>query len=119
MLVICHPGSCEGVFRRRAARWSKERRSAARLVTEARKARDPARQALRPVREELAVRIGRECPRRKRGPRPKTAAVERREARTPDRKGVQRRLASAFGIPRKDAMGASQAPSAFRRFAPL
>src|SRR5262249_35089211 len=60
--------------------------------------RDPARQALRPACEELAARIGRECPRRKRGPRPKTAAVERREARTPDRKGVPRRLASAFGV---------------------
>ena len=106
-----------GVFRRRAAGWSEDRRSAVRLVTGARKARDPARQALRPVCEELAARIGRECPRWKRGPRPKIAAVERREARTPDRKGVQRRLASAFGAPRKRTIGclaSTRAVSALR-----
>ena len=56
---------------------------------------DPARQALRPGCEELAERIGRKCPRWKRGPRPKIATEERREARRPDRKGRQ---------------GASQAP---------
>ena len=82
-------------------RWSEDRRPAARLVTGAReaisasyarlrRAMDPARQALRPVCEELAVRIGRECPRWKRGPRPKIAAVERREASAPDRKGAQK-----------------------------
>src|SRR5262249_23092701 len=38
------------------------------------------RQALRPGCEELAARIRRKCRRRKRGPRPKIATVERREA---------------------------------------
>src|SRR5215475_5742820 len=52
-----------------------------RLVTaQPREARDPARQALRPGCEELALRIRRKCRRRKRGPRPKIATVERREA---------------------------------------
>src|SRR5215475_7478267 len=52
-----------------------------RLVTvEPREARDPARQALRPGCEELAAQIRRKCRRRKRGPRPKIATVERREA---------------------------------------
>src|SRR5882672_11311987 len=37
----------------------------------------PARQALRPGCEELAARIRRKCRRRKRGPRPKIATVER------------------------------------------
>src|SRR5262245_27169536 len=45
-----------------------------------REARDPARQALRPGCAELALRIRRKCRRRKRGPRPKIATVERREA---------------------------------------
>ena len=44
--------------------------------------------------------------------------MERREARTPDRKGVQRRLASAFGALRTRTMGASQAPAPSRRSAP-
>src|SRR5216683_6071262 len=48
-----------------------------------REARDPARQALRPGREELAARIRRQCRRRKRGPGPKIVTVERREARVP------------------------------------
>src|SRR4030095_10480071 len=39
-----------------------------------------ARQALRPGCEELAARFRRKCRRRKRGPRPKIATVERREA---------------------------------------
>src|SRR5215475_12642196 len=61
-------GAGSGVLRRR-------------LVTvEPREARDPARQALRPGCEELALRIRRKCRRRKRGPRPKIATVERREA---------------------------------------
>src|SRR5262245_22297345 len=51
---------------------------------QAREARGPARQALRPGCEELAVRIGRKCPRWKRGPRPKIATVERREASVPE-----------------------------------
>ena len=44
----------------------------------------PARQALRPGCEELAARIRRKCRRRKRGPRPKIATVERREASVPE-----------------------------------
>jgi hypothetical protein len=103
--VIEHLGSVRGVFRRRAVGRSRERRSAVRLVTGSRKARDPARQALRPGCEELAGRIGRECPRRKRGPRPKIAAVERREARMPRSQGAcSRRLASAFDAPRSSAL---------------
>jgi hypothetical protein len=72
-----------------------------------REVRDPARQALRPGREELAERSRRKCRRRKRGPRPKIATVERRETRrfplltlprTRGRqgKGDARRLASAW-----------------------
>src|SRR6266545_7174397 len=57
---------------------------------QAREARDPARQALRPGCEELAERtLRRQCRRRKRGPRPKIATVERREACVPDRKGTR------------------------------
>ena len=58
-----------------------------------REARDPARQALRPGCEELAARIRKANARRCRtagaegdgsaAPRPKTAAVERREASVP------------------------------------
>ena len=43
----------------------------------------PARQALRPGREELAARIRRKCRRWKRGTWPKIATVERRKARVP------------------------------------
>src|SRR6266849_3216101 len=49
----------------------------------AREARDPARRALRPGCEELAARIRRKWRRWKRGPGPKIATVERREARVP------------------------------------
>src|SRR5215470_2201926 len=69
-----------------------------------REARDPARQALRPGCEELATRIRKATARRCRtagaegdgsaAPRPKTAAVERREA----------------SVPRHGTQGASQAP---------
>src|SRR3954447_19807412 len=52
-------------------------------------ARDTARQARRPGCEELAARIRRQCRRWKRGPRPKTATVERREASVP-RHGTRR-----------------------------
>src|SRR5204863_881472 len=48
-----------------------------------REVRDPAHQALRPGCEELAARIRRKCRRWKRGPRPKIATVERREASVP------------------------------------
>ncbi len=75
----------------------------------AREARDPARQALRPGCEELAGRtLRRQCRRRKRGPRPKIATVERREACVPwcfkrkgratPRKRGWSRLASATGL---------------------
>src|SRR5262249_10019306 len=59
-----------------------------------REVRDPARQALRPGCEELAERSRRQCRRRKRGPRPKIATVERRETRRPALWDA-RRLASA------------------------
>src|SRR3954451_21647363 len=52
-------------------------------------ARDTARQALGPGCEELAARIRRQCRRWKRGPRPKIATVERREASGP-RHGTRR-----------------------------
>ena len=59
-----------------------------------REARDPARQALRPGCEELALRI-RVMPETEARPRePKTATVERREA----------------SVPRHGTQGASQAP---------
>jgi len=62
----------------------------------------PARQALRPGREELAARIRRQCRRWKRGTWPKTATVERREAR----------------VPRHGTQGASQAPGTPRHGVP-
>src|SRR3954447_1586739 len=55
----------------------------------AREVRDTARQARRPGCEELAARIRRQCRRWKRGPRPKIATVERREASVP-RHGTRR-----------------------------
>src|SRR5262245_26732752 len=70
-----------GRLRRRAAGGAGSGVLRRRLVTaQPREARDPARQALRPGCEELAERIRRKCRRRKRGPRPKIATVERREA---------------------------------------
>src|SRR3954471_11815205 len=60
-----------------------------RLVTAGSGARDTARQARRPGCEELAAWIRRQCRRWKRGPRPKTATVERREASVP-RHGTRR-----------------------------
>src|SRR5262245_44830500 len=54
-----------------------------------REARDPARQALRPGCEELAVnRSGANAGERSAAPEPKTATVERREASVP-RHGTQ------------------------------
>src|ERR1700716_4046072 len=64
-------GARSGVLRRSARNRS------------SREARGPARQALRPGCEELAVRLRRKCRRWKRGPRPKIVTVERREARLP------------------------------------
>src|SRR5262249_37174434 len=90
-----------------------------RVYARLRRATDPARQALPPVCEELAARIGRKCPRRKRGPRPKIAAVERREPRTPDRKGVQRRLASALACLASTPWVPRKHPAPSRRSAPL
>ena len=46
------------------------------------------------------------------------AAVERREARRPDRKG-RKTLRKRLDVPRKHFPGASQAPRVFRRSAPL
>src|SRR5262247_2023354 len=72
-VVRRHPegGAGSGVLRQAACnRWPRE-------------ARDPARQALRPGCEELAARIRKKCRRWKRGPRPKIATVERREASAP------------------------------------
>src|SRR5215475_5327099 len=68
----------------------------------AREVRDPARRALRPGCEELAARIRRKCRRWKRGPRPKIATVERREASVPPLRGA----------PRLDRRGGSRLASA-------
>src|SRR5215468_10009673 len=62
-----------------------------------REARDPARQALRPGCEELAVRCRRKCRKRKRGPRPKIATVERREARLPAPQARLRASVTRYG----------------------
>src|SRR5947207_14094881 len=53
-----------------------------------REARDPARRALRPGREELAMTDPEAIPVREAGPEPKIATVERREAGVP-RMGTQ------------------------------
>src|SRR4030088_1048571 len=66
----------------------------------AKAARDTARQALRPGCEELAARIRRQCGRWKRGPRPKIATVERREASVP-RHGTLRASPARMVAPRK------------------
>src|SRR5882757_10235876 len=50
--------------------------------------------------EELAARIRRQCRRWKRGPRPKTATVERREASVP-RHGTRRASPARMVAPRK------------------
>src|SRR6202158_767602 len=82
-----------GVPRRRLVTAASEGRSAfTRVVT---RYGDPARQALRPGCEELAARIRRKCRRWKRGPRPKIATVERREARVPPTLRDAGRFASA------------------------
>src|SRR5262245_3657010 len=85
ILGLCHvsyiPAHLRGRLRRRAEGGAGSGVLRRRLVTvEPREARDPARQALRPGCEELALRTRRKCRRRKRGPRPKIATVERREA---------------------------------------
>src|SRR5262245_22724269 len=81
MLRIAYPRSSEGpspeTCRRRSGEW---RPAAAARNRRPREVRDPARQALRPGCEELAARIRKKCRRWKRGPRPKIATVERREA---------------------------------------
>src|SRR5262245_49540600 len=81
MLRIAYPRSSEGpspeTCRRRSGEW---RPAAAARNRRPREVRDPARQALRPGCEELAARIRKKGRRWKRGPRPKIATVERREA---------------------------------------
>src|SRR5262245_61114979 len=78
-----------------------------------REARDPARQALRPGCEELAALIRRKCRRRKRGPRPKIATVERREASASRRTRAAPR--QAWSVARRNAR--QQKYCAFRRSA--
>src|SRR5262245_22108813 len=84
MLRIAYPRSSEGpspeTCRRRSGGW---RPAAAARNRRPREVRDPARQALRPGCEELAARIRKKRRRWKRGPRPKIATVERREASVP------------------------------------
>jgi hypothetical protein len=84
VLVFAHPRSSEGpspeTCRRRSGEW---RPAAAARNRRPREVRDPARQALRPGCEELAAQIRKKCRRWKRGPRPKIATVERREASVP------------------------------------
>src|SRR5262245_45545429 len=81
MPCFAYPRSSEGPSPETSRRRSGERRPAAAARNRwPREARDPARQALRPGCEELAALIRRQCRRRKRGPRPKIATVERREA---------------------------------------
>src|SRR3954466_13025190 len=80
----------EGVFRRRSCRRSGEWRPAA-----AARNRGLGRSGTPPARHDdlaarsIAVRIRRQCRRWKRGPRPKIATVERREASVP-RHGTRR-----------------------------
>src|SRR5262249_9479010 len=65
----------------------------------------------------IAARIGRKCPRRKRGPRPKTATVVRREARV----SRWRRKASRWmpGLPRQTRRGAFDAAGPTGAAAPV
>src|SRR5262249_16213493 len=79
LLTSLLEGPSPETCRRRSGEW---RPAVAARNRRPREARDPARQALRPGCEELALRIRRKCRRRKRGPRPKIATVERREATT-------------------------------------
>src|SRR6266542_4560969 len=80
--------------------------------------RDPATRAYRrPVREELAERLpaGFEPEARKRGlDEPKNTAVERREARLPDRKGGRRASQACRGARRTPG---PRKPRVSRRFA--
>src|SRR5262245_4170855 len=76
--ILAHlRGRLPETSRRRSGEW---RPAAAARNRRPREVRDPARQALRPGCEELAALIRGKCRRRKRGPRPKIATVERREA---------------------------------------
>src|SRR5215468_12164329 len=113
MLHIAYPRSSEGpspeTSRRRSGEW---RPAAAARNRRPREVRDPARQALRPGCEELAARIRRKCRRWKRGPRPKIATVERREASVPppwdaprlDRRGGSRLASATNDISRLSAL---------------
>src|SRR5262249_36406639 len=80
LLTSLLEGPSPETCRRRSGEW---RPAVAARNRRPREARDPARQALRPGCEELAALIRRKCRRRKRGPRPKIATVERREASVP------------------------------------
>src|SRR5262247_341298 len=76
--ILAHlRGRLPETSRRRSGEW---RPAAAARNRRPREVRDPARQAQRPGCEELAALIRGKCRRRKRGPRPKIATVERREA---------------------------------------
>src|SRR5262245_49693065 len=75
--ILAHP---RGRLRRRAEGGAGSGVLRRRLVTaQPREARDPARQALRPGCEELALRIRRKCRRRKRGPRNRHGGAPRGE----------------------------------------
>jgi hypothetical protein len=97
--ILAHEGRLLETILRRSGEW---RPAAAARNRRTREVGDPARQALRPGCEVLAARIRRKCRRWKRGPRPKIATVERREASVPPLRGAPRlarrggsRLASA------------------------
>src|SRR5262245_48792009 len=81
MLRIAYPRSSEGpspeTSRRRSGEW---RPAVAARNRRPRAARAPARPAPRPCWEALGALVRRKRARRKRGPRPKSATVERREA---------------------------------------
>src|SRR5262249_24856068 len=77
LLTSLLEGPSPETCRRRSGEWRPAVAARNRRPLEA---RDPARQAQRPGCEELAALIRRKCRRRKRGPRPKIATVERREA---------------------------------------
>src|SRR5262245_27667272 len=85
-----------------------------RLVTAPREVRDTARQALYDLAARSSLHgLRRKCCRRKRGPRPKIATVERREASVLRHKRVHARLTTHYGT-----HGASQAPGMSRHDMP-
>src|SRR5262245_19414823 len=85
-----------------------------RLVTAPREVRDTARQALYDLAARSSLHgLRRKCRRRKRGPRPKIATVERREASVLRHKRVHARLTTHYGT-----QGASHAPGMSRHDMP-